>query len=74
MRGRRTTAVPSTLRRLTVHSLAVLATEACHAEEKIRFLFEVHPDSAFLKTYTEAVKVLPEQIKATEDIIERYGE
>lgn len=57
---------------ISVHSLACFAKEACQAEKEIGFLFEVHPDSNFLKTSTEAVKVLPEHIKATEDIIERY--
>lgn len=58
---------------ISVHSLICFAKEACQAEEAIEFLFEVYPDASFLKTCTEAVKVLPDHIKATEEIIERYG-
>lgn len=57
---------------ISVHSLVCFAKEARQAEEAIGFLFEVYPDASFLKTCTKAVKVLPEHIKATEEIIERY--
>lgn len=36
-------------------------------EDAIGFLFEAHPDDNLLKTYTKAVKVLPDHIKATEE-------
>lgn len=58
---------------ISVHSLVTFAKEACQAEKEIGFLFEIHADAQFLKTCTEAVKVLPEHIQATEGIIERYG-
>lgn len=58
---------------IAMHSLACFAKEACEAEQEIGFLFELHTDSGFLKTCTEAVKVLPEQIKTTQEIIERYA-
>lgn len=58
---------------IAMHSLATFAKEACDAEKQIGFLFDVHQDATFLKTCTEAVKVLPEHVKTVEEIIERYG-
>lgn len=37
------------------HLLPVFAKDACKAEDEIGLLFELHQDSAFLKTCTEAV-------------------
>ncbi|KAJ0108698.1 hypothetical protein J7T55_011187 [Diaporthe amygdali] len=58
---------------LAVHSITVFAKETCRAEKELGFLYELHPDAAFLKTCAEAVKVLPEQIKVVDGIIERYS-
>lgn len=58
---------------IAMHSLATFAKEACDADKQIGFLFDIHQDATFLKTCTEAVKVLPDHVKTVEAIIERYG-
>jgi hypothetical protein len=58
---------------VAVHTVTTFAKEACIAEEKITWMHETYPGEQFLKTFVEAVKVLPDSIKIVEEIIERYN-
>lgn len=53
--------------------MTTFAKEACNAEDKFQWLQEAYPNVDCFKTCVKAVKVLPDNIKVVDAIVEHYS-